>query len=117
MEPHLKAKKIFNKFYQIGNSIEWTTNEETKQKAGEYNEELGPEVEKFWHEHAKRCALIAVDEIIKSKQLNYLFTKEQIYCMEGTSDDRWIYETFHKYWKKVKQELKNMKYKNCKYGK
>lgn len=108
MTPKDKAKKLFNRFYQLSESIEWTTDETIKQKAGEYNEELGPEVEKFWHEHAKRCALIAVDEIIKSKQLNYLFTKEQISCMEGTSDDRWIYETFHKYWKKVKQEIQKL---------
>jgi len=55
---------------------------------------------------AKRCALIAVDEIIKSEKLNYLFTQEQISCMEWTSDNRWIHETFTKYWKKVKKEIK-----------
>lgn len=57
---------------------------------------------------AKQFALIAVDEIIKSKELNYLFTKEQIYSMEGTSDDRWIYETFMDYWDEVKKEIEKL---------
>jgi hypothetical protein len=54
---------------------------------------------------AKSCALIAVDEIVKSKKLEYLFTKEQISYMEYTSDDGWINEKFTKYWKKVKKEI------------
>jgi len=57
-------------------------------------------------EEAKKLALIAVDEIVKSEKLNYLFTEEQIGCMEGTSDDRWIHETFTNFWKKVKKEIK-----------
>jgi hypothetical protein len=62
----------------------------------------------FKHYKAKQCALIAVDEIIKSKELNYLFTKDQINCMESTSDDRWIYEKFMKYWFAVKKEIKKL---------
>ena len=57
---------------------------------------------------SKQFALIAVDEIVKSKELNYLFTQEQIDSMEGTSDDRWIYETFMKYWKQVKKEIEKL---------
>ena len=57
---------------------------------------------------AKDSALIAVDEIIKSKELNYLFSQEQIYCFESTSDDRWINETFIKYWRQVKQEIEKL---------
>ena len=57
---------------------------------------------------AKQCALIAVTEIIKSKELNYLFTKEQINCMEGISDNRWVYETFMKYWLNVKKEINKL---------
>jgi hypothetical protein len=59
-------------------------------------------------ENAKQCALITVNEIVKSKKLEYLFTKEQISCMESTSDDRWIDETFTKYWNKVKKEIKKL---------
>jgi hypothetical protein len=59
-------------------------------------------------DNAKKSALIAVDEIIKSKELNYLFSQEQIYCLESTSDDRWINETFIKYWRQVKKEIKKL---------
>ena len=69
----------------------------------------GVEVESVYfgvnHYLAKKFALIVVDEIIKSKELNYLFTQNQIYSMEVTSDDRWIYEEFMKYWQEVKQEI------------
>jgi hypothetical protein len=55
---------------------------------------------------AKTFALIAVDEILKSKELNYLFSKNLIDSFEHTSDDFYIYEEFIKYWKKVKKEIK-----------
>lgn len=90
MTPKAKAKELVDKFSPLAKN--WDC----------YNDEPLDE------NNAKQCALIAVQEIIKSKQLNYLFTKEQISCMEGTSDDRWIYETFHKYWKKVKQEIQKL---------
>jgi hypothetical protein len=54
---------------------------------------------------AIKSALITVDEIIKSKKINYLFTQEEINSMEFTSDNRWIDERFIKYWKKVKKEI------------
>lgn len=57
---------------------------------------------------AKEFALISVDEIVKSKQLRYLFTEEQIDCMEGTSDSRWIYDTFMEYWEEVQGEIKKI---------
>ena len=72
----------------------------------------GVEVESVYfgvnHYLAKKFALIVVDEIIKSKELNYLFTQNQIYSMEVTSDDRWIYEEFMKYWQEVKQEIEKL---------
>lgn len=67
-----------------------------------------PPSESLFTSTAKQCALIAVDEIVKSKSLYYLFTQYQISCMEGTSDDRWIDETFMKYWKEVKQHIKKL---------
>ena len=58
--------------------------------------------------HAKQCALIAVEEILKSNSLEYLFTKDEIYSMESTSDDRWIYDRFTEYWEEVKQEIEKL---------
>lgn len=57
---------------------------------------------------AKQCALIAVDEIVKSNSLKYLFTEKQISSMEETSDDRWIYDTFMEYWEEVKHEIEKL---------
>lgn len=59
-------------------------------------------------DYSKEFSLIAVDEIVKSKSLKYLFTEEQIYSMEATSDDRWIYDTFMEYWEEVKQEIEKL---------
>ena len=71
--------------------------------------ELAMEFDKHGEtDNAKQCALIAVTEIIKSKELKYLFTKEQINCMESTSDDRWVYEKFMKYWLNVKKEIRKL---------
>lgn len=73
MTPKEKAKELYNKFYQLSDSIEWTTDEETKQKAGKFNDELGSDVEKFWVEYPKQCALIALDEILNviHRDMNY----------------------------------------------
>jgi hypothetical protein len=57
---------------------------------------------------AKQSALIAVDEILKSKSLGYLFTKDEIYSMESTSDDRCIYDRFTEYWEEVKHEIQKL---------
>ncbi len=88
MTPKEKAKELVGKMYQFAplDKIEFYSNDNM----------------------AKQCALTAVTEIIKSKELNYLFTKEQINCMEGTSDDIWVYETFMKYWLNVKKEIKKL---------
>jgi hypothetical protein len=107
MIPKEKAQELFNKYFAVAESIEWSS-EETALKAEKLNDELGDDVLIYWHELAKQSALIAVDEIVKSKSLYYLFTQDQISCMEGTSDDRWIYETFMKYWKEVKQHIEKL---------
>ena len=60
-----KAKELFDKYYQLAESIQWTDNE-TKVKAEKFNDELGTDVLKYWNELAKQSALIAVDEIIKA---------------------------------------------------
>lgn len=89
MTPKEKAKELYNKFYQLSDSIEWTTDEETKQKAGKFNDELGSDVEKFWVEYPKQCALIALDEIMK------IFSEFNPW---GGLD----------YWYKVKQEIEKL---------
>lgn len=81
MTPKGKARELVDKYYNFGD-------------------------QEF--DYSKECALIAVDEIVKSKSLRYLFTEDEISCMEGTSDDRWIYDTFMKYWQKVKQEIEKL---------
>ena len=107
MKPKEKAQELVAKYYQLAESIEWTDND-TKVKAEKFNDELGSDVLKYWNELAKKSALIAIYEIIKSKELRTLFTQEQIDSMEGTSDDRWIYETFMKYWEQVKHEIEKL---------
>ena len=57
------------------------------------------------HWQTKQCALVAVDEIIKSNELDYFMTKDEIDSLEVTSDDLWLYERFTKYWQKVKKEI------------
>jgi fibronectin type 3 domain-containing protein len=57
------------------------------------------------NEDAIEAALIAVDEIIKSNELDYLITKDEIDSLEVTSDDLWLNKTFNKYWKEVKNEI------------
>jgi hypothetical protein len=108
MTPKEKAQELVDKFYNLQTSIAWTTNDELKRQASIFNDELGEDVEIYWDKLAKQTAVIAVDEIVKSKKLEYLFTKEQISYMESTSDDRWIYEEFTKYWNKVKKEIINL---------
>jgi hypothetical protein len=88
MTPKEKAEELFEKFNNVDSP---------------YLENFG-----MTFTMAKRCALISVDEILKANELNYLFTNEQINCMEGTSDDRWIYETYMEYWQQVKNEIEKL---------
>jgi hypothetical protein len=57
---------------------------------------------------SKRNAIICVDEILKSQDLNYLFSKEEINSMESSSDDLWVYERYIDYWQKVKEEIEKL---------
>ena len=91
MKPKEKAKELFDKYYEIAQSIEWTDNE-TKVKAEKFNDELGTDVLKYWHELAKESALIAVDELI---------------------DQCWNYREIDlglalEYWQEVKQEIEKL---------
>lgn len=81
MTPRQKANQLFNRYYN----------------------EVG--MFKF---DAKHSALIAVEEIIESEKLDYLFSKEEINSMEFTSDSMWVYERFTEYWEEVKEEIRNI---------
>jgi hypothetical protein len=88
MTPKEKAEELFEKFNKEGLP------------------QISSLVNRFIRkEMIKQCALIAVHEIIKSNELDYFMTKDQIDSLEVTSDDLWLNEEFTKYWKKVKQEI------------
>jgi len=92
MTPIEKAKELVDKYFQIAENIEWTTDEETKEKSEKYNDDLGNDVLIYWNRLAKESALIAVDEII---EFAYNYTD---YNEKSTKE----------YWIEVKQEIENL---------
>jgi hypothetical protein len=94
MKPKEKAKELVDNFYQLAENIEWTTDNETKEKSGKFNEELGNDVLIYWNELAKQSALIAVDEIYKLK----LIIGQHLEDIENK-------ENYYSYWEEVKQEI------------
>jgi tRNA A37 threonylcarbamoyladenosine synthetase subunit TsaC/SUA5/YrdC len=81
-----KAQDLINEYSILAESINWS-NEDTQKKAEKYNDDLGEDVLYYWHELAKRSALIAVDEILG---LMFLSQAEI------------------NYWKEVKQEINQL---------
>jgi hypothetical protein len=69
MEPKEKAKELVDKYYQLAENVEWTTDDETKEKSIQFNNELGVDVLTYWNQLAKESALIAVDELIKEQTM------------------------------------------------
>jgi hypothetical protein len=65
MSPKEKAQELFNKYFAVAESIEWSS-EETALKAEKLNDELGDDVLIYWNELAKQSALIAVDEMLSN---------------------------------------------------
>ena len=65
MTPKEKAKELIDKIYNLQSSIAWDTSNENKEKAAIFNDELGADVELYWHALAKQSAMLAVDEIVK----------------------------------------------------
>ena len=56
------------------------------------------------NEVAKKCALIAVDEIMKAPHIN-----QYIELIPSDADDTdWFWDKFDEYWNQVKQEIKNI---------
>ena len=66
MTPKEKSKELVDKIYNLQSSIAWDTSNENKEKAAIFNDELGADVELYWHELAKQSAMLAVDEIYNS---------------------------------------------------
>ena len=62
-----KAQDLINEYSILAESINWS-NEDTQKKAEKYNDDLGEDVLYYWHELAKRSALIAVDMLIKENE-------------------------------------------------
>ena len=77
MTPKEKAEKLFNKFIIIDDLSDSTGNS------------------LYFNAHAKQCALIAVDEIIKLENNNG-------YYFDGTN------VTSISFWQEVKQEIENL---------
>jgi len=88
MTPKEKAEELVDNFYQLAENIQWTNDDEKKEKSEKFNDELGNDVLIFWNELAKQSALIAVDEILKAVESDWSF-------MEARQE----------YWQEVKQEL------------
>jgi len=86
METKEKAQQLVDRFYNLQSSIAWDTSNENKEKASIFNDELGADVELYWHELAKQTALIAVDELLL------------LVTYQPTID----------YWNEVKQEIINL---------
>ena len=93
MTPKEKAQELVDKYYQLAESIEWTDNE-TKVKAEKFNDELGVDVLNYWNQLAKKSALIAVDEIVKSNPHSNPLNVHGFSTMA--------------YWNEVKEEIKKL---------
>jgi len=90
MTPKEKAVELVDRYYKLAESIEWT-DDETKQKASDLNDELGSDVLIYWNELAKQSALIAVDEVLQNYYKNHFQTGKKI-----------------DYWQQVKDEILNL---------
>lgn len=80
MTPKEKAEELFNKMYE---KIEDTT-------AGMFEEDIAY-IDIRYNRTAKQCAIIAVDEILKSRPF---ITDSQI--------------EYNEYWQEIKQEIKKL---------
>jgi hypothetical protein len=94
MTPKEKAKELVDKYYQLAENVEWTTDDETKEKSVQFNDELGVDVLTYWNQLAKESALIAVDEIL---DLNL--------GLSNCDENNWYIEKFYK---EVKQEINKL---------
>jgi hypothetical protein len=79
MTPKDKAKELFDKYFKLAESIEWT-DKQTSKKAEKMNDKLGQDVLFYWNELAKKSALIAVDLILSEFYADdfYLEVKKEL---------------------------------------
>ena len=103
MTPKEKAQELFNKYFAVAESIEWSS-EETALKAEKLNDELGDDVLIYWHELAKQSALIAVDEILNLG----LHSVGDYRNDQATIDDFSTVTWYINYWQEVKQEIEQL---------
>jgi hypothetical protein len=92
MTPKEKAEILVGQYIDIQTKIEWTENVETLKKCEALNSEIYEDVDKYWRNLAKQCALIAVDEILEM----------DLPIFEEDCDE------FYDYWEQVKQEINNL---------
>ena len=92
MKPKEKAKELYEKYYNIQGEVQWDTTTENKEKAENFNNELGEDVDLFWVELAKQSSIIAVNEILHE-------------CWDIREIDL---EKSYDYWIEVKQEIKKL---------
>ena len=76
MEPKLKAKELYNKMYDYS----------------------------LFEEEAKRCALIAVDEILETTKVKWATQRK----FPNGEYKFWKGVAYKKYWQEVKQEIPNL---------
>ena len=76
MEPKLKAKELYNKMYDYS----------------------------LFEEEAKRCALIAVDEILETTKVKWATQRK----FPNGEYKFWKGVAYKKYWQEVKQEIENL---------
>ena len=90
MEAKEKAKELIEK-YHLTQDFEWTKNEELLNISSDINKNT--EVENYWLKLAKQCAIIAVEEIIKTVNMCIPYHNE---------------ETNVDFWSEVKIEIENL---------
>lgn len=86
MTPKEKAKALLEKFYYSQSGIEWG-NEEQYKEAQSFHDNNSDAVDIYWQTLSKRCALIAVDEM-----LDFLY-------------DEMVSHNTYQYWREVKNEI------------
>ena len=108
MTPKEKAKELFNNYYKLAESIEWT-DKETKVKAEQFNDQLGNDVLNYWHKLAKESALIAVDEIINERFYhNGIYEVDKKIKAHIEIQLSYRLEATRNYWNEVKHEIKKL---------
>jgi|688.fasta_scaffold1774573_2 hypothetical protein len=103
MTPKEKAEELVDNFYQLAENIQWTNDDEKKEKSEKFNDELGNDVLIFWNELAKQSALIAVDEMLSEYQ-----SMSDVESVLVINDEVTFVVHQLVYWMEVKQEIEKL---------